>query len=124
MMFIIGIGKVCHFHFPRYSYNFLPSDRAQATAKAIETPSIAFAQSLDLFFVQSKSIKNLSKSACDANSLYSICSSMVLLTFSTAFNTPFPRYLDLSSSLNSNASCIHVDAPDGTIAFHRQPFER
>ena len=41
---------------------------------------------------------------------------IVVLTFSTAFKTPFPKYLDLSPSLNSTASKLPVDAPDGTIA--------
>ena len=38
------------------------------------------------------------------------------LTFCTAVKTPFPRNLSLSPSLNSTASYIPVDAPDGTAA--------
>ena len=40
----------------------------------------------------------------------------MLLTFSTALITPFPKYLDLSLSLNSTASYSPVDAPLGTLA--------
>ena len=38
---------------------------------------------------------------------------MTVFIFSTAFVTPFPRYLALSPSLNSNASNSPVDAPLG-----------
>ena len=44
-----------------------------------------------------------------------------MFTFSTAFKTPFPKYLDLSPSLNSTASKLPVDAPDGTIATPLNP---
>lgn len=33
-----------------------------------------------------------------------------------AFETPLPWYLDLSPSLNSKASCLPVEAPEGTYA--------
>gem|GEM_PF-1071929 len=39
-------------------------------------------------------------------------------TFCTAFNTHFHKNLPLSPSLNSNASCIHVEAPEGHIPVH------
>ena len=39
-----------------------------------------------------------------------------MFTFSTAFKTPFPIYLDGSPSLNSTASNAPVEAPDGTKA--------
>jgi hypothetical protein len=40
---------------------------------------------------------------------------IVVFTFATALRTHFHKYLELSSSLNSKASWIHVDAHDGTI---------
>ena len=46
---------------------------------------------------------------------------MNFVTFSHAFNTPLPKYLFLSPSLNSKASYIPVDAPDGTAA-RKTPF--
>ena len=45
----------------------------------------------------------------------------MLFTFSTALSTPFPKYLDLSPSLNSTASKAPVLAPDGTIARPKAP---
>ncbi|MNF12282.1 hypothetical protein D3C80_2137090 [compost metagenome] len=42
-------------------------------------------------------------------------------TLSTAFKTPLPKYLFLSSSLNSTASKAPVDAPDGTAALPMNP---
>jgi hypothetical protein len=39
-----------------------------------------------------------------------------LFTLETAFNTPLPLYLFLSLSLNSTASNLPVEAPDGTAA--------
>ena len=44
-----------------------------------------------------------------------------LFTFSTALLTPFPINLFLSLSLNSTASKLPVDAPDGTIAVPENP---
>mmetsp|Transcript_11128 Transcript_11128/g.18324 ORF Transcript_11128/g.18324 Transcript_11128/m.18324 type:complete len:201 (-) Transcript_11128:2008-2610(-) len=41
---------------------------------------------------------------------------IMVLIFSTAFNTPFPMYLSLSPSRSSRASYIPVDAPLGTAA--------
>ena len=46
-----------------------------------------------------------------------ICS----FTFLTAFSTLFHMYLFLSLSLNSTASKLPVEAPDGTIAFPTVP---
>ncbi len=36
--------------------------------------------------------------------------------FCTALSTPFPKYTPLSPSLSSTASCLPVDAPEGTEA--------
>ena len=39
----------------------------------------------------------------------------MVLTFSTAFRTPFAKYLCISPSRNSRASRLPVDAPDATM---------
>lgn len=44
---------------------------------------------------------------------------IIVFTLFTAFLTPFPSYLFLSPSLNSNASQIPVDAPEGTAALNK-----
>ena len=46
------------------------------------------------------------------------------LTLLTAVLTPLPKYLDESLSLNSMASCLPVDAPEGTEALPKVPFRR
>jgi len=46
---------------------------------------------------------------------------MCVLTLFTAFSTHFHKYLDLSPSLNSRASCTHVDAQLGAIDLQK-PF--
>ena len=46
---------------------------------------------------------------------------MTVFIFSTAFVTPFPRYLALSPSLNSNASNSPVDAPLGAVPLATVP---
>jgi hypothetical protein len=55
-MFIIGTGSVFALTPPIYLYNGKPNSLAAAFATAKETPRIAFAPSLDLFGVPSKSI--------------------------------------------------------------------
>ena len=50
-----------------------------------------------------------------------ISGAITSFTFSTAFKTPFPKYLALSPSLNSTASCSPVEAPDGTSALPKAP---
>src|SRR5262249_27202905 len=47
-----------------------------------------------------------------------------VLTFCTAFKTPLPRYLDLSPSRSSRASCSPVEAPEGTAARPKAPDSR
>ena len=115
-MFIIGTGNVFAFTPPIYLYKLIPSEFAAALATANDTPSVAFAPSLPLFSVPSISINFLSISACSNTFMPSNSFAIILFTFSTAFNTPFPKYLDLSPSLSSTASKLPVDAPDGTIA--------
>jgi|GEM_PF-907242 hypothetical protein len=56
-IFIIGIGRVFHFHSHKNSNISFHSDLLHASTNAIEIGSTALAQKLDLFFVQSKSIK-------------------------------------------------------------------
>jgi hypothetical protein len=46
-------------------------------------------------------------------------SSIIVLTFFTAFKTPFLK--SLPPSRNSTASCSPVDAPDGTAALPKTP---
>jgi len=48
-----------------------------------------------------------------------ISRAMILLKFSTAFSTPFPRYRLLSPSRSSHASSSPVDAPLGTAALEK-----
>ena len=127
--FIIGTGNVSAYSPPRNWNNSWSFDCAIACAQAIDVPSIAFAPNLPLFFVPSNSIRSLSISI---NELYNITipssdSDVILslissLTLATAFCTPFPKYLDLSPSLNSTASNCPVDAPDGTFATPLHPF--
>ena len=80
-----------------------------------------FAPNLALLSVPSNSINVLSNLTWSYTFIPTISSLIVVLTFSTAFNTPFPKYLDLSPSLNSTASKLPVDAPDGTIATPEKP---
>gem|GEM_PF-712590 len=94
---------------------------ALATTKAIDTPKIAFAPRLLLFFVPSNCKSKVSSSLYDSKLFPTISFFIVVFTFSTAFCTHFPRYLDLSPSLNSSASWIPVEAPDGTIALPKLP---
>ncbi|OQA09945.1 MAG: hypothetical protein BWY67_01244 [Bacteroidetes bacterium ADurb.Bin397] len=90
-------------------------------AAASETPKMAFAPNFDLFSVPSSSIIILSI-AVWANML-TPCNSSAIEVFMlfTAFKTPLPRYLFLSLSRNSTASCAPVDAPDGTAARPKIP---
>ena len=50
-----------------------------------------------------------------------IASLLFVLIFSTAFVTPFPKYLSLSPSLNSSASNSPVDAPLGAVPLATVP---
>src|SRR5688572_25040476 len=45
-----------------------------------------------------------------------ICSAIRSSTFLHASRTPLPRYRDSSPSRNSTASCLPVEAPEGTAA--------
>src|SRR5712692_10948478 len=47
-----------------------------------------------------------------------------VLALATALSTPLPRYLDLSASRSSRASCSPVEAPEGTAARPSAPPSR
>ena len=58
----------------------------------------------------------MSKPFWSSTLIPTISGAIISLTFLTAVNVPFPKYLFLSPSLNSQASCSPVDAPEGTFA--------
>ena len=89
-MFIKGTGKVTAFTPPRYLYKLRLLACAAAFATAMETASVAFAPSFALLCVPSISINILSINACSVAGTPINLSAMMLLTLSTAFNTPFP----------------------------------
>jgi hypothetical protein len=77
---------------------------------------MAFAPNFDLFSVPSNSII-ISSRLIWSKTLFPInASRKTVFTFSQAFNTPFPTKRFLSPSRNSTASCIPVEAPEGTAA--------
>ena len=102
-------------------YNSIPNEFAAAFATANDTPSVAFAPKFDLFSVSSSSTNVLSIFLWSYTFMSIIFFDIFLFTFSTALLTPFPKYLDLSPSLNSTASKLPVDAPDGTSATPENP---
>ena len=120
-IFIIGKGNSLAFTPPKYLYRGCPKASAAALATARETPKIAFAPSLPLLGVPSNSIINLSIATWFKASIPKRASLISVFTLFTAFKTPFPRYLDLSSSLSSTASWLPVEAPDGTAALPLAP---
>ena len=120
-IFIIGTGNSFALTPPKYLYKGIPNWFAAALATANETPSIAFAPNFPLLGVPSRAIIALSIATWSKASIPIKFSAKTVFTFSTAFNTPFPKYLDLSPSLNSTASCSPVDAPDGTDALPIAP---
>ena len=102
----------------------MSSDIEAALAVAIETARMELAPSFDLSFVPSASIMALSTAYISDASSPVTASFIIVLIFSTAFNTPFPRYLDLSPSLSSSASNSPVDAPLGAVPLPTVPSER
>ena len=112
-IFIIGTGNLKSLLSDRYSYSFLFSEIEAAFAIAIDTANIAFAPSLLLFSVPSNSTNILSISDWlkGLKPIRDLLISVLMLL--TAFITPIPLYL-LSPSRNSTASCIPVEAPEGT----------
>ena len=103
-MFIIGRGNSLAFTPPKYLYRGIPNASAAALATANDTPSIALAPNLPLFGVPSNSIIVLSIATWSIASIPKIASLISVFTLLTAVNAPFPKYLDLSPSLNSTAS--------------------
>ncbi len=96
---------------------------AAAFAKARDTDKIAFAPNILLLSVASSAIKKLSRvSWLNGFLCFKTASKITVLTLSTAFKTPLPKYLFLSLSLNSCASYLPVLAPDGTAATPTLPF--
>src|SRR3954451_1639561 len=87
---------------------------------ASETPRIAFAPSLPLFEVPSRSIIVRSRAVCSAALAPWSASAISLLTWETAFPTAFPPYSS-PPSRSSTASYSPVEAPDGTAASPRAP---
>ena len=96
---------------------------ATALAQARETARMAFAPSLDLLGVPSRSMRMLSSSIWFDASISMMAPEMISFTFATAFWTPLPRYRFLSPSRSSVASCSPVDAPEGTAALPTKPDE-
>ena len=120
-IFIIGIGNSFPFIPPIYWYKSNPNEFDAAFATAKETPKMLFAPKFDLFGVSSNFIISSSIFLCSYTFIPIIAFAIFLLTFSTAFSTPLPKYLLLSPSRNSTASKLPVDAPDGTDAFPTYP---
>jgi hypothetical protein len=95
MIFIIGTGNII-FVFGHSELKYEESDvssfTAQALAKAIDTPKIAFAPNFALFFVPSKAIR------AESNFFWSNCFpeiafEIIVFTLFTALVTPLPPYL-------------------------------
>ena len=122
--FIIGTGKRIGADPPRYRYSGSPDSSAAAFAVATDTASSAFAPSRALLSVPSRSISVWSMNACSSASRPMIASQISVLTFSTAWSTPLPRYRCGSPSRSSIASRCPVDAPDGTAARPMTPDSR
>ena len=114
-IFIIGTGSLLPDTPPKNRYSGISREIAAALAAAMETARMAFAPRRDLSFVPSTSIIALSTAQVSDASIPFKVSLMTVLMFSTAFCTPFPRYLALSPSRNSSASNSPVDAPLGAM---------
>ena len=123
-MFIIGTGIRFPEMPPRKRYSGMSREVAAARQHAIETARIAFAPKFDLSLVPSAFIMALSMAYMSDASIPEITSLMDVLMFSTAFVTPFPRYLPLSLSLSSRASNSPVEAPLGAAPLPIVPSTR
>ena len=120
-IFIIGTGRRFPEIPPRKRYNGISSACAAALAVAIDTARIALAPSFDLSLVPSAAIIAASIAYISLASIPIMVSAIVVLIFSTALETPFPRYLEVSPSLNSSASNSPVDAPLGAVPLATVP---
>lgn len=115
MMLSMGTGMVA-WSPPTCSYTGTPSAIAPALTAASDTATMALPPRPDLFSVPSSSIMARSTASWSAGSIPTSALAMGPRTFSTAFSTPLPPYLDLSPSLISRASQLPVEAPDGAMA--------
>jgi len=106
---------------PIYSKSSRPILSAAALQKAIEHERIALAPSFDLFSVPSMDIKKSSNCFWLSNSLSSTASLIIVFTLLTAVSTPLPLNLFGSLSLNSKASLLPVDDPDGASPLALSP---
>src|SRR3974390_1185258 len=90
----------------------------------METARMALAPRRDLVGVPSREIIFWSRARWSAASEPQSVLAISALTWETALRTPLPRYLDLSPSRSSRASCSPVEAPEGTIARPEAPDSR
>src|SRR5438105_11030196 len=90
----------------------------------METARIALAPRRDLVVVPSSEIILWSRARWSAASRLATDLAISLLALATALRTPLPRYLDLSPSRSSRASCSPVEAPEGTAARPSAPPSR
>ena len=112
-IFIIGTGNLKLSSADKYLYKLWLIDEAAALAVAMETAKIAFAPSAPLLSVPSSFIRAWSIFSWSTGSNPHRRSLIRVFILFTAFITPIPWYLS-SQSRNSIASCIPVDAPEGT----------
>ena len=111
---IIGTGKINGRPMDKNSNKFLFECLAKALAYAKLKAKIEFAPSLDLFWVPSILISNWSNSLKLLNSFLIIFGEKIFCIFSIDCFTPLPKYFWLFLSLNSIASCLPTEAPEGT----------
>src|SRR5215468_12485183 len=90
----------------------------------METARIALAPKRDFVGLPSSEIILWSSARWSAASEPQSTLAISALTWETALSTPLPRYLDLSPSRSSRASCSPVEAPEGTIARPKAPDSR
>src|SRR5271168_1033916 len=127
-MFIIGQGsrfaELSVEYRERYLYNGCFSATAAAREAAMETARIALAPRRDLVGVPSSEIILWSRPRWSAASKPMTALASSPLALAAALSTPLPRYLVLSPSRSSSASCSPVDAPDGTAPRPNAPPSR
>ena len=99
-------------------------DKAEHFALAKETANVVLAPRFVLFSLPSSSNKVLSIFSCLSGSKFFSLAEILLLIFSTAVLTLFPKNLFWSLSLSSCASNAPVDAPEGEIAVEDIPLSK
>mmetsp|Transcript_32190 Transcript_32190/g.96113 ORF Transcript_32190/g.96113 Transcript_32190/m.96113 type:complete len:311 (-) Transcript_32190:46-978(-) len=97
-------------------YSGMSFSAAPALHTAIDTAKIALAPNLPLLGVPSSSRILASIAAWSVGSMPARAGARMSLMLLTALYTLLPRYLLLSPSRSSTASCTPVDAPLGTAA--------